>query len=346
MQGTMADFKRRIASGVPEGLYVLLGDDELAREEACQLIETAVMDEDGGCNRTVVYGDETSADEIAVAIGTGSLFGNRRLLILRRYDGMSAASQAQLLPLLTNLPAGVCVVLTASTLDRRLKATKALLSAGSHWQFSLPKSSELPGWVARRAAAVGVKLTGQAVQTLIGLVGTEPLTLHTELEKLAVYAGSESVVPDTVRQVASIAIPHAAEGAIFSLVEAVADGEPADALTILGDLLAVGEAPLVILSMIGRQYRLILTACGIASNAPRHVLTRTLGLPTFVAERVAQQARVIGIVGAANGLRRVLQADNAIKKGLEPRLVLETLVVALSVVERQQIGNINRSGAH
>lgn len=345
MSDTIADLKRRLGSGAPEGLFVLLGDDELAREEACGLIEAALMEMDGGGDRTVVYGDEADADEIAVVTGTGSLFGNRRLVIVRRYDGMPAAAQERLLPLLTNLPAGVCVVLTAKSLDRRLKVTKTLLSAAGVWQFSLPNAAELPRWVANRAAAAGIRLSGPASQALIELVGTNPLALHTELEKLAVYAKDEAITPDTVREVASIAIPHAAEGAIFQLVEAVADGKPAQALVVLRDLLSVGEVPLIILTLIGRQYRLILTACGLPPNAPRSVLARTLGMPPFAAQRVAAQARTIGPAGAAAGLRRVLQADIAIKKGLEPRLVLETLVVALSVVERQQVANISRSRA-
>src|SRR5690606_41629137 len=53
--------------------------------------------------------------------------------------------------------------------------------------------------------------------------------------------------------VASVAIPHAAEYAIFRFADAVAEGRPKDALAILNDLLAVGQPPLVILSMIARQ---------------------------------------------------------------------------------------------
>lgn len=259
---------------------------------------------------------------------------------------MSASAQERLLPLLTNLPAGVCVVATAKSLDRRLKATKALLAAATVFEFPLPSPSELPRWVAARAKAAGVRLAGAASKLLIELVGSDPLTLHTELEKLAVYAGAEPVTPQMVRDVASIAIPHAAEGAIFQLVEAVADGKPAEALTILHDLLSVGEAPLVILSLIGRQYRLIMTASGLSPGTPRAALARALGIPPFPAQRVHRQARAIGPDGAASGLRRVLMADIAIKKGLEPRLVLETLVVALSVVDRQQCANVNRWPAH
>lgn len=342
MPRTMAQLKHLLASGPPEGLHVLSGDDELARDEACRLIERALLQADGGCDRTVMYGDEAEPDEIAVAAGTGSLFGNRRLVVVRRYDGMAAASQERLLPVLTDLPAGVCVVLTAKTLDKRLKATKALLSAARVWEFPLPGASQLPRWVADRAAAAGARLSGAAVQTLIELVGTNPLALHTELEKLALYAGGEPVTPAVVQDAASVAIPHAAELAVFHMAEAVADGKTAEALAVLRDLLSVGEHPLVILSLIGRQYRLIMTACGLPPGAPRAVTARALGIPQLPAQRVAAQARALGVEGAARGLRRVLEADIAIKKGLEPRLVLETLVVALSAVEKQQSGNISR----
>lgn len=343
MAATLTDLERHVAGRAPEGLFLLLGDDAWAREEALRRIEAALRAADPGFDRTVVYGDEANLDELAVFVGTGSLFGGRRLVIVRRCEAMPASAYERLLPLLSRLPVGVCVVLTGTALDGRLKVTKSLLAAGRVWEFALPAVAEMPSWVAARAAEVGVRLAGDAGQVLLDMVGTDPMTLQTELEKLAAYAGDQPVTADAVREAASIAIPHAAEGAIFQLVEAVADGKPATALSILHDLLAVGEAPLVILSLIGRQYRLILTACGLPAATPRTVAARELGVPPAPAQRVLAQARAVGVDGASRALRRVLQADMAIKKGLEPRLVLETLVVALSVVDRQQSANVSYS---
>jgi len=342
MAATLADFERHLAGRAPEGLFLLLGDDVWAREEALRRIEAALRELDPALDRTVVYGDEANPDELAVSLGTGSLFGSRRLVIVRRCEALPAAAYERLLPLLLRLPASVCAVLAGTALDGRMKAAKALLEAASAWEFALPGAADMPRWVAERAAALGVRLAGSAGQTLLDMVGTDPMTLQTELEKLALYADGRTVTPETVREVASIAIPHAAEGAIFQLVEAVAEGRPVAALSVLHDLLSVGEAPLVILSLIGRQYRLILAACGLPAGTPRAVAARELGIPPAPAQRVLAQARAIGVQGAVRGLRRVLQADMAIKKGLEPRLVLETLVVALSVVDRRQPTNVSR----
>ena len=161
-----------------------------------------------------------------MAAGTGSLFGNRRLVVVRRYDGMAAASQERLLPVLTDLPAGVCVVLTAKALDKRLKATKALLSAArASGSFPCPAPHSCPAGSPTAAGGRWACASGAAVQTLIELVGTNPLALHTELEKLALYAGGEPVTPAAVQDAASVAIPHAAELAVFHMAEAVADGK-------------------------------------------------------------------------------------------------------------------------
>src|SRR5690606_6400076 len=119
VSGTMADLKRMLAAGPPAGLHLLLGDDELARDEACRVIETAVLEAEGGGDRMVVYGDEAEPDEIAVAAGTGSLFGFGRLVMVRRFDAMPAAAQERRLPMLTDLPAGVTVVPLAKPLAKR-----------------------------------------------------------------------------------------------------------------------------------------------------------------------------------------------------------------------------------
>lgn len=337
----LTQLHKDLRTGPRSGLYLLVGEDAFTRERACRLIEEALNRSDPGLDRTVAYGDEATAEAIMGAIGTGSLFGDARLVVVRGFDRLGAAAQDQLVPLLTRLPAGVTVVLLAAALDRRRKAMQELVKAARVVACDPPPQGALPQWVLQRARALGLNLEPAAVPALLASAGPDPQTLYTELEKLAAYAGSDPVDAAVVEQVASVAIPHAAEYAIFRFADAVAEGRTQDALALLRDLLAVGQPPLYILTMLARQYRLILLAHDASLSGPE--LAARLGVKSpYAAQKAARQAARVGAAPARAALHRILQADREIKTGRDPRLVLETLVVALAHGQRGKSGGVSR----
>lgn len=355
MSAALNQLRQQLASADPDGLYILLGDDTFAKEAALRAIEAALAgraghEDDGSAgtspdgveaarhlrhgtpdlDRTAVHADEVGVDALAVAVGSSSLFGDKRLVVIRSFEKLSAAEQDKLVPIVTVPPPGVVVIVVAVALDGRRKATKALQSAGRAITFALPQGEALSRWVIDHARTLGLDLPGPAAAALLELVPPEPQMIHTELEKLALYAAGERPDAQTVRRVASIAVPHAAERLIFRLTDLIVEGNTQPALTALHDLLAVGEVPLIILTMIGRQYRLIAAACGVSPGEAKQHLTRTFRVPPFVADQIVRQARAMGGAKAEAGLRRVLSADEAMKKSQDLRLTLETLVVALA----------------
>lgn len=308
---------------------MLLGNDGFARAAAVRSIEEALG---GGENldRTVVRAEEVGVDSIAVAVGSSSLFGEPRLVVVRDFERLAAADQARLVPLLSAPASGLVVIVTAGALDGRRNATKALTAAGRVFTFTLPEGQALTRWVIDHARTLGLDMPTSAVDTLLELVPPEPQMLHTELEKLALYTAGAPADATAVREVASLAVPFAAERLIFQLTEFIVNGQTQPALAALHDLLSVGEVPLVVLTMIGRQYRLLSAAVGVDGAQAKHNLTRVFRLPPFIADRTARQARALGAPAIEAGLRRVLAADEGMKKSQEPRLALETLVVALA----------------
>lgn len=325
----LAQLGKTLKTGPVPGLYLLAGEDVFTREQACRMIvDAAASMAPGGLDRTVLYGDEATPEAILAAVGTGSLFGDQRLVVVRGFDRIPAAGQDQLVPLLTSLPAGVTAVLMCAGIDRKRKAMQALVRAARLVACDPPPPGSLPQWVMQRARELGMMMQPDAVQSLLDFAGSDLQVLYTELQKLAVYAAGRPVDAAMVHEVGSVAIPHAAEYAIFRFADAVAESRPKDALGILNDLLAVGQPPLVILSMIARQFRLILLAHG--AGAGVRELAARLSLNPYVVEKAARQAVRVGPERAAAALHRVAAADVEIKTGRDPRLVLETLVVALA----------------
>ncbi|MBO8142725.1 MAG: DNA polymerase III subunit delta [Firmicutes bacterium] len=324
----LAPLRAELSKGPPRSLYVLVGEDVWAREEACRIIEEALAQQAGSFDRQVLFGDEAGPEAIMTAIGTGSLFQDVRVVIVRGFDRLTAADQDRVVPILSRLPTGVYTILTCRTADRRRSAFRELSRVGRWVSCDPPAPEVLPRWVAERARSMGLRLSAGAARLLIELTGPDPKMLDTELDKLAVYAQGQPVDEKTVQETASVAVPQAAEHAVFRMAEAVAGGRAEEALVLLDRLLAVGEPPLVVLSILARHFRLLALAAG--STEPAKELGARLGVPPFAAERLRRQAGAVGVEGAAAALRRILKADLEIKTGRDPRLTLETLVVTLA----------------
>jgi len=182
----LAQLGKALKAGLVAGLYLLVGEDVFTREQACRMIaEAAAALAPGGLERTVLYGDEATPELIMTAIGTGSLFGDQRLVVVRGFDRLPAAGQDQLVPLLTNLPAGVTAVLICAALDRKRKAMQALIRAARLVACDPPQQGALPQWIIQRARELGFAIQPEAVQVLLELAGSDLQALYTELEKLA-----------------------------------------------------------------------------------------------------------------------------------------------------------------
>ena len=77
--------------------------------------------------------------------------------------------------------------------------------------------------------------------------------IDSEMSKLAVYAGDRQVTQDDVR----LLVPYAQDANIFDMVDALGHRRTAQAFRLLAQLRNEGAHPLYLLTMIVRQYRIL-----------------------------------------------------------------------------------------
>ena len=189
--------------------------------------------------------------------------------------------------------------------------------------------SEVARWLQDRAVQHGVSIEPRAIEALTDLVGANLRTLASELDKLAMYAGSRAITADDVRTLT----PQAREERIFDLVDAVVEGRAADALRLLRRMREDGsESASHLFSLIARQLRMMVRAAElIESRAAPEAISSATGARGYPLEKLTRQARAAGRVAAEASLRAVEHSDFSVKTGrLDDDLALELLVVRLA----------------
>jgi DNA polymerase-3 subunit delta len=111
-------------------------------------------------------------------------------------------------------------------------------AGGEVYEFEAPKAREMPRVLVGEAQRLGFRLEPAAARLLVERMGANPLRLRNELERLALWAGEGGQVSigDLEEMVADTS-----EAAVWSLSDALIEGDAATALRIGERLIGQGE---------------------------------------------------------------------------------------------------------
>lgn len=307
-------------------VYLLHGEEDLLVEQALgTLLDRLIPREERSLNLDVLHADEVGITDVITRVDTLPFFGRRRVVIVKGADAWKPADQEKLAAYLDQGAPPSALVLVAEALDRRRRLFTTIRRLGEVQEYPRLSLRQLPSWVADQARAAGRTLPPDAVDTFIAFVGPGLRQLDLELQKILAYAGERTQI---TREDVEAAASRLAESTIFMLVDAIGQRHADQALRYVAEILRE-EAPPYVLFMIARQFRLLYRASVLLSRRRSADLPQALGVPPFVARRIADQARNFSPAVFPAVFRRLQDADLAIKTRGHPRLALETLIADL-----------------
>jgi DNA polymerase III subunit delta len=184
------------------------------------------------------------------------------------------------------------LVLTSSGLDGRSRIVTAAKKTGVVHKFEpLRRDRDAVDFVRDHARASGVSLDRGAAEALVELVGCGQSELVHAFDRASLHAGAGR--PITVVDVTAVT-SHTREAVIFELTDAVGMGQRDRALEVLARTFhessagEIGQANQV-MAMLIRQLRLVFLARACGAEPSR--IEQAAGVPSFVARKLAQQAR-------------------------------------------------------
>lgn len=313
-------------------VYLFYGPEVYLQREAVRRFRQAIVGDENSLDYEVLDGEEVSPREVAEIAQTASLFSARRLVVVKNAPYFASGAPKDdpvLLAYLRRPGTATCLVFcTSGAVDRRREVWKLVQAHGKAVEFSHLAPADLKKWFQKRARQVGKAIEPAATEALL-TTGRDLTLLNNELEKVLAYTGNSRVV--TADDVKAVVTP-AAEEAVFAAVDAFGERRYPVAIAKLRAVLT-REPQGVVLSLLARQLRLIILAQEfLASGIHSDSLAHELGVPPFVAKKVAAQARRFPRKDLAALFWSLLELDAAVKsgrdeflQGLERRLLLLSL---------------------
>ena len=333
--------------------YILHGEDEFTRTEQVNKLRAKMGDPQfADLNIVRLDGRQVTLGELQHACDAAPFLADKRLVIvegmLARFEprrkkseeDAGAESEEEANPLLAKdlkeylarLPETTRLVFvefkTLAKNNPLLKHTESDKQNAHIREFAEPTMRALPRWIQERVKAKDATIEPDAVNELAAHVGSDLRLLDNEIDKLLTYRGNAAIRSDDVRAL----VASVRESDIFALVDAIGRRETDVALQLLHAQLDQNAAAPYLLTMIVRQFRLLLqmkdyAARGLTLDAARE----RLKLHPLVAQKTWNQALNFTLPQLEATYHKLLDTDLATKTGRsDPIVALDLLVVELT----------------
>jgi DNA polymerase III subunit delta len=147
-----------------------------------------------------------------------------------------------------------------------------------------------------------------------------------EVNKLIGYTEGREITKKDITDM----FPQKSDNDIFDLVDFVSQKRPEKAIDVLNELIYRGENPIGILSMIQRQFKLLLNVkLGSEEGKTKEILAKELRLHPFIAEKLLIQSKKFSLLQLKRCLELCLNTEKTLKSSpFDKKTEMELLLIS------------------
>jgi DNA polymerase III subunit delta len=310
-------------------VYLIHGPEELLLDQAVERLKqrlSALADLD--FNLDVFDGDSAQPEDVVAAANTLPFMSERRLVILRKADRMTADGLGILADYAADPNPETTLVLVASKIARNLRVFKAVDALGGVAEYKAPAKRDYARTVVGMFAEKGKTVGLDAAEVLVRAVGYDLRRLSVEIEKVISFTGDEVTLSrDEIEQVMSTTAPTS----VFDFLDALGSRDCRDAMRVLAGLLAEGESVHGVHAMSVRHIRNLLSSHALlerdGEGSATALISREVGVREWQARNLVAQARRFDAAELVGALLSAAESEAKMKTSRDPRLVFEIWVL-------------------
>ena len=313
-------------------LTLVVGEEELLVSRAVSAVVRAARAADPDVEVRDLVGAELERGDLDEVL-TPSLFGERRVLVVRRAQDCVKDVAAELVAYLKDPIDDVHVVVVHAGGAKGKALLTAVAAAGARTVEAprITKFGERRDFVRRELKVDGRLVEDEAVAALLEAVGND----LRELSSAAAQLLADTDGPITVEAVARYHRGRA-ESSGFTIADRAVDGDLGGALELARWGMSAGLASVRVTSALASTLRSMALVAS-AGRMPAHQLAGQLGMPPWKVEKTQRQARGWRPEGLSSALTAVAEADAAVKgAAADQDYAVERLLLA--VVEARGAG--------
>ncbi len=281
-----------------------------------------------GTNVHVLDGPTLTIERWRNAVVATGFFATKRLIIVRDPLRLKKADVLeQVLAVLDQssvMADAIIVFWEQGPADKRTTIYRRLAAEKYTQEYEPLDDAAAEHWLAKEFAARGGQISREALPLLQSRVGSDLWRANQEIDKLLAHCAGRQIEIVDIEQL----VTGTYDDLIFQFVDAVAAGNRREAHRLLDSQIKSGSHELYLLTMIARQFRLLIAAADLAEQGmSERAAASTLGVHPFVAKKTLALSRRFSLPRLAEIYSAIVETDYAIKTSqADPRVLLEVLV--------------------
>ncbi len=281
----MEQLKKDIESRQFKPCYLLCGEETYLVRQYKQRLQHAIVSEGDTMNLSCFEGKGINVNALIDLAETLPFFAERRLILIEN-SGFFKNSGGALADYLPQAPDTTVFVFAEEEVDKRSRMYKAVKDLGRIVTMDRQKEATLQRWVLGILKKEKKQITGSTLQLFFSKTGLDMEIIYQELQKLLSYClDRDAITAADVNAVCTVQTPDQ----IFDMISAISAGQTKKAVSLYYDLLLLKEQPLRILTLLARQFRMLLRLKDMeALGYSQPAILQKAGMPSFAARKCLQ----------------------------------------------------------
>ncbi|WP_392486603.1 DNA polymerase III subunit delta [Haloimpatiens sp. FM7315] len=339
------DLEKQLKEGKLNSVYLFCGIDIKLIKDIVDKIKSLVLkDNFMEFNYIKMEGNKIeSADTIINACETLPFMSERKIVEVYNFDFLKKEKEksedkifkSKLKDYLKNIPPHSILIMYYIFDNSREKPSNYFNKLSSIKEVCACKVDKLRGLELQKRVKVffdkrDKKIERSDLSYFCSIVDNNMNVIENEVDKLCAFTEGRDIQKKDIEDI----MPQRKENDIFNLVDALSSLKIKDALDVLNELIYRGEAIPMIISMIERQFNLILRIkLGIEDGFDKDGLVRKLKLNPYVCDNLIKQSGKFKKERLKKILDLCLESEERIKSSsVDKKVEIELLITSIMVI--------------
>lgn len=320
----MKRIKEDIKNHTFHSVYLFYGEEDYLKRMYRDKLKQAILPDGDEMNYSFYEGKGIDILQLQETADTLPFFSDFRLILVEHSGWFKSAND--MTDYLPKMPDTTIMVFVEKELDKRNRLYKYVNKNGLAVEMNALSGKEMRTWLAVQLKNHNKRMREKTGQYFLEQVEQSMVNVLNELEKLISYTqGREEITMADVDAVCSIQVT----GRIFQMMDAVAEGNQAQTLSLYHDLLTLRESPMSILYLLGRHFHILLQIKDMVGKTEKAEMAKKIGIPPFAVGKYQSQCRRFSSEKLRSMLDACIDMEYQFKRGnIDDQLGVELLLVS------------------
>ncbi|OVE81782.1 DNA polymerase III subunit delta [bacterium K02(2017)] len=276
--------------------FVLNGEEFLTRRHVKKLIKQLAPIETRDFNYDRVSAKDQSVESIVGMAQTLPMMADNRMVVVEDFESYLSAKKASnhlnaLVDYLANPNPQTHLLMIGSKLDKRTSFYKKFIKVGEVKEFKSLYANQVPEFIENEAKSMGLELAPGCSNLLAEIIGTDLMSVISELEKLQIYVMPQNQIG--LKQINELVSSGLVEN-VFAITNLIGQKKYFELIKLYKKMTEQGEPVIKTVALITNHFRKLFKVNALVVNKgvrDNKQIASLVGIHPFFVKDYMQQLR-------------------------------------------------------